>query len=68
MTANNRWIPYMHLIMKRVIDLNINYGMLILELPFISQAFGYYMAIKYEFNDNTLNELLNEINLWNGEL
>lgn len=68
MTSNNRWIPYMHKIMRRDNDININYGWLSLELPFISHTFGYYQTIPFEFNDMTLSELLNELNLWKSKI
>jgi hypothetical protein len=55
MTANNRWIPYMHLMTKRDCDLNINFGELNYEIPFLTHAIGLQSKVLFEFSDNTLN-------------
>lgn len=41
MTANNNWIPFVHLIAKRDCKLNINFGDLSIKLPFASHAVGF---------------------------
>lgn len=68
MTANNKWIPFMHKITKRQCDLNINFGDLALKLPFVTQAFGYYGKIPFEFSETTVSYLLNEMKMWSSEL
>ena len=68
MTANNNWIPFIHLITKRDCKINIDYGDLSVVLPFISHVFGFRMLTLYEFSDNTLTYLLNELIIWNNEI
>jgi len=68
MTANNRWIPYMHKIAARQCNVNIHFGELAVRLPFVSHAFGYHAMIQYEFSDSTLSYLLNELKLWSSEV
>ena len=41
MTANNNWIPFVHLITRRDCEVNINYGDLSIMIPFISHVFGF---------------------------
>lgn len=43
MTANNNWIPFIHLIAKRDCTININYGDLFIVIPFVSHALGFQM-------------------------
>lgn len=68
MTANNNWIPFIHLIAKRDCKININYGDLSIVVPFLSHAVGHQIVTKFEFSDNTLSYLLNELKLWSSEL
>lgn len=68
MTANNNWIPFIHLIAKRDCTININYGDLSIVIPFVSHALGFQMFTQYEFSDNTLSYLLNELKLWSSEI
>jgi hypothetical protein len=68
MTANNNWIPFIHLIAKRDCTININYGDLSIVIPFVSHALGFQMMTLYEFSDNTLSYLLNELKLWSSEI
>jgi len=68
MTANNNWIPFIHLVAKRDVQININYGDLSIVIPFVSHALGFQMVTQYEFSDNTLSYLLNELKLWSSEL
>lgn len=44
MTANNNWIPFIHLIAKRNCTININYGDLSIVVPFISHALGHQIV------------------------
>lgn len=68
MTANNNWIPFIHKIAKRDCKININYGDLSIVVPFISHALGHQIVTQYEFSDNTLMYLLNELKLWSSEV
>lgn len=68
MTANNNWIPFVHLIVKRDCMNNINFGDMAIVIPFISHVFGFQMITQYEFSDNTLSYLLNELTLWSSEM
>lgn len=68
MTANNTWIPYMHLITRRKCEMNINYGSLSVRMPFLTHVLGYYGKIEFEFNETTLNYLQNELQMWSAEL
>lgn len=67
-TANNNWIPFIHKITKRECEFNINYGDLAIDIPFVTHAMGFQMVTRYEFSDNTLNYLLNELMLWSSEI
>jgi len=68
MTANNNWIPFIHLIAKRDCQLNINYGDLSISVPLLTHVLGVQLVAPYEFTDKTLNYLLNEFKLWSSEL
>ena len=68
MTANNNWIPFVHLITKRDCKVNINYGDLSIVIPFMSHVFGFQMVTLFEFSDNTMMYLLNELKLWSSEI
>lgn len=68
LTANNKWIPYVHKITKRDCDFNINFGELAIQIPFVSHAFGFYSKTHFEFSDVTLQYMLNELKLWSSEL
>ena len=67
MTANNRWYPFKQQIIRRELTYNLNFGDLHMQLPLISQAFGFYKKIEFSFNDTTLQELLNELKMWDKE-
>lgn len=68
MTANNNWIPFVHLFAQRQCKININYGDLSIKLPFLSHVFGVQKLTQYEFSDSTLSYLLNELKLWSSEV
>lgn len=68
MTANNDWIPFISLITKRNCDRNINYGDIVIKIPFVTHVLGHSLPMKYEFSDSTLTYLLNELLIWNSEL
>lgn len=68
MTANNNWIPFIHMIAKRDCKININFGDLSIKIPFISHVFGFQALTLYEFSDSTLNYLLNELKIWSSEV
>lgn len=68
MTGNNNWIPFIHLIARRTCDININFGELIIKMPFISHALGVQKQILFEFSDNSLTYLLNELKIWSSEV
>lgn len=68
MTANNNWIPYIHLITRRKCDININFGDLAIKIPFISHVFGFHKKVLFEFSDNSLIYLLNELKIWSSEV
>jgi hypothetical protein len=68
MTANNKWIPFMHLIVKRDCQINIHFGQVDLNVPFLTKVLGVYPTISFEFSDWTLNYLLDELILWSSEL
>ena len=68
LTANNKWIPYIHKITRRDCNFNINYGELAIQIPFFSHALGFYSKTKFEFSDVTLQYMLNELKLWSSEL
>ena len=68
MTANNRWYPFKQLFMRREFKDNLNFGDLHMELPFLSHAFGFYKKIEFSFNDSSLQELLNELKIWDKEI
>ena len=61
MTANNDWVPFLHLIRRGDYKYNINYGDISMFIPYVSHTFGVYQEIKYEFNDMTLEKLLKEV-------
>jgi hypothetical protein len=44
MTANNNWIPFVHLITRRDCKININYGDLAIAIPFVSHVFGFKLV------------------------
>ena len=68
MTANNNWIPYIHKITRHDSALNINFGNLLVPIPFVTHSFGYYGRVEFEFSESTLNYLLNELKMWSAEL
>jgi hypothetical protein len=68
MTANNNWIPFIHMIAKRDCKININYGDLSIVIPVISHVLGFQALTLYEFSDSTLNYLLNELKIWSTEV
>lgn len=68
MTANTNWIPFVHLITRRTCDININFGDLSIKIPFFSHAFGFQKRILFEFSDNSLIYLLNELKIWSSEV
>ena len=68
MTANNNWIPFVHMIAKRDCKVNINFGDLTIKLPLVSHMVGFQQGTPFEFSDNTLNYLLNELKLWSSEI
>lgn len=65
MTANSRWYPLKHLFQSRNFASNMNFGDLAVEIPVISHTFGYYKESKFSFDDDSLEDLLNELVLWN---
>lgn len=68
MTANNNWIPFIHMIAKRDCKININFGDLSIKIPVISHVLGFQALTLYEFSDSTLNYLLNELKIWSSEV
>lgn len=48
--------------------MNINYGYILIRIPFYSKVTGWYMRLKYDFSDETLNYLLKELSMWSTEL
>jgi hypothetical protein len=64
LTANNSWIPFIHYIASRECDFNINFSNLRINIPFLSNTLGIYKKNIFQFSDNTLKILLNELTLW----
>ena len=68
MTANNRWIPFIHFMIKRDCPMNIHFGQIDVHIPLLTKAMGKYKKVEFEFMDWTLNYLLDELILWNSEM
>jgi len=68
LTANNKWIPFIHLVIKRDCKMNIHFGQVDLRFPILTKALGVYTQVNFEFTDWTLNYLLDELMLWSSEL
>ena len=68
LTANNKWIPFIHFIIKRDCKMNIHFGQVDLKFPILTKALGVYTQVNFEFTDWTLNYLLDELMLWSSEL
>lgn len=68
MTANNKWIPYIHMITKHDCDLNINYGDIAVQIPFVTHVFGYYQKTPFEFSETTITYLLEELKMWSSSM
>lgn len=68
MSARNSWYPFSHIFAQKKHQLNVNFGLNFIEIPLITHIFGYYQTVKFEFNDKTLNQLSDELSLWNNEL
>lgn len=61
-TANSRWVPYIHDMMNREqakdqqdqqtnCAYNIHYGHIAIEVPFVSHAVGVYEKVDFQFTD-----------------
>ena len=56
-SANNNWIPFIHLLATNKVDNSSDYSNIFVKIPFVSEALGYYMRIDYQFSDSTLSYL-----------
>lgn len=62
LTASNNWVPFIQKFMVNKINNCIDYSEILVALPFFSNSLGFYLKLDYQFSDQTLNVLVNEMN------
>ena len=61
MSASTNWIPYFDRIAANQLNTCIDFSEILISVPFITHAYGIYIQIDYQFSDQTLFYLLDEL-------
>lgn len=64
LTANNMWVPFIHLIENRTLDNCIDFSDISVKIPFFTLTCGIYLKVPFQFSNMTLMRLFSELDLW----
>ena len=64
MNAKNGWIPFIDKIQSGFLNQSINYFLMSCQQPQLTTKLCYFKQYTYQFNDQTIQSLAQDLNLW----